>query len=104
MIATVLLKLARWLSMMAIWVRKTNQVIRVLGLWAHISVNPRKEKDLELEFNHMVNDSINHAFNDTSVLTLDTKPWIQRCVQGNFTKGEQLPLGHPLCGLVRMLS
>lgn len=51
----------KWVRMGAGLARKTNHMIRGLGLWAKWYLLRRRER-LESEFNHVANESINPAY------------------------------------------
>ena len=72
-----------------------------------ISLTPSEEKALENQFSHVVSDSINHTYNDpippphSHTQELDTKAWIQWCVQRDFMERKQMLLEHSLGRSVR---
>lgn len=43
-------------------IRKTNHVSRVLELWVNLTLRGKRVGGLEIEFNHVANDLINHAY------------------------------------------
>lgn len=53
---------------------KNNPMIQVLGLWTSPTSGEGRGKGLEIEFNHVANDSINHTYAmKPPIKTLDTQ-------------------------------